>query len=115
MLGDTPQRIVSDTSQKLAIRFGGTVRKYEEKGKVDSLQVIPLVIAAWFRYIKGIDDNGNEMKLSPDPMLEYMASELEGAKFGEALSSDAEAKVREILTNKELFGTDLVAAGMADR
>ena len=30
---DTPQRIAMDTSQKLAIRFGETIKKYVQAGK----------------------------------------------------------------------------------
>ena len=35
-----------------------------------NLKYIPLVIAGWCRYLMGIDDNGNEMELSPDPLLD---------------------------------------------
>lgn len=49
---DTPQRIATDTSQKLAIRFGNTIRAYEADAKLDvqSLRYIPFVLAAWCRY-----------------------------------------------------------------
>ena len=44
---DTPQRIATDTSQKLAIRFGETVKAYaaSETLNVASLKLIPLVFA----------------------------------------------------------------------
>lgn len=43
---DTPQRIASDTSQKLAIRFGETIRKYISRGlDTDNLVLTPLVLA----------------------------------------------------------------------
>ena len=50
---DSPQRIVTDTSQKLPIRFGETIKAYEASGtlQVDSLTLIPLVLAGWCRYL----------------------------------------------------------------
>lgn len=48
-----------DTSQKLAIRFGETIRKYIARGlDTSNLVLIPLILAAYARYLKGIDDNG---------------------------------------------------------
>ena len=56
---DAPQRIATDTSQKLAIRFGETIKAYEARGLDKSnLILIPLVLAGYARYLKGIDDNG---------------------------------------------------------
>ena len=65
---DTPQRIATDTSQKLAIRFGETIKAYEASKELHTydLTLIPLVFAGWLRYLMGIDDNGNPFTLSPD-------------------------------------------------
>ena len=50
---DAPQRIATDTSQKLAIRFGETIKAYEERGLDKSnLVLIPLVLAGYARYLK---------------------------------------------------------------
>ena len=64
---DTPQRIATDTSQKISIRFGETIKSYYERKDMDvsELIYIPIVIAGWCRYLLGIDDEGNEMILSP--------------------------------------------------
>lgn len=66
-LPDTPQRIATDTSQKLPIRFGETIRAYgaDEGLKVEDLQVIPLVYAGWLRYLMAVDDKGAPFALSP--------------------------------------------------
>ena len=41
---DAPQRIATDTSQKLSIRFGETIKAYQAKGlDMDELVLIPLV------------------------------------------------------------------------
>lgn len=68
---DTPQRIATDTSQKLAVRFGETIKAYaaDENLKVDDLQMIPLVFAGWMRYLMAVDDEGKHFELSPDPLL----------------------------------------------
>jgi fructuronate reductase len=57
---DTPQRIATDTSQKIPIRLGETIKAYIARDDLDvkGLVGIPLVIAAWFRYLLGIDDEG---------------------------------------------------------
>ena len=111
-LPDTPQRIATDTSQKLAIRFGETIKAYAEKGTSGELKLIPLVIAAWLRYLTGIDDNGETMELSADPMLEEMQKTVRPEWYGNSCDAD---KVRAVLTNSALFGTDLVKAGLADK
>lgn len=69
---DTPQRIATDTSQKLAIRFGETIRAYaaSPERSVSELKRIPLVFAGWLRYLMAVDDEGNAFTLSPDPLLD---------------------------------------------
>ena len=62
---DAPQRIATDTSQKLSIRFGETIKKYIDRGLDKSnLVFIPLVLAGYARYLKALDDN-----VKPEPML----------------------------------------------
>ena len=52
---DAPQRIATDTSQKLPIRFGETIKAYQAKGlNMDDLVLLPLVLAGYARYIRGI-------------------------------------------------------------
>lgn len=112
---DTPQRIATDTSQKLKIRFGNTIKAYADKPDLEpaSLQYIPLAIAGWCRYLMGIDDSGNEMTLSPDPMLETLKPYLAGIKLGD--SESVGDKLRPILTNKTLFGLDLYEVGLGEK
>ena len=57
-LPDSPQRIATDTSQKLSIRFGETIKAYEASPDLhtEDLKLIPLVYAGWLRYLMGIDD-----------------------------------------------------------
>lgn len=112
---DTPQRIVTDTSQKLAIRFGQTIKAYEQRPDLDprDLKVIPLVIAGWCRYLMGVDDEGNEMPLSPDPMIEILKPYLLDIKLGDPQS--AEGKLTPIFSNSDLLGVDLYKVGLGER
>ncbi|MFR5797140.1 MAG: hypothetical protein ACLUI3_17435, partial [Christensenellales bacterium] len=81
---DTPQRIATDTSQKLAIRFGNTIRAYEADAKLDvqSLRYIPFVLAAWCRYLLAVDDNGQPFQPSADPMLAVVQAHVAGITLG---------------------------------
>ena len=58
-IGDTPQRIATDTSQKITVRFGNTIKKYaaSETLSVKDLKMIAFVIAAWCRYLMAVDDS----------------------------------------------------------
>ncbi|MDR2178506.1 MAG: mannitol dehydrogenase family protein [Treponema sp.] len=112
---DTPQRIATDTSQKLGIRFGETLKLYAARDDLDiqKLTLIPLVIAAWCRYLLGLDDEGNTFTPSPDPLLAGLRSELSGVKLGEPAT--AAGKLRNILSNSKIFALDLYKAGLGER
>ena len=66
---DAPQRIATDTSQKLAIRFGETIKAYEARG----LDKSNLILIRWCWQLRplpeGIDDNGQAFEPSTDPLL----------------------------------------------
>ena len=111
---DTPQRIATDTSQKLAIRFGETIKAYMASDKLDvkNLKRIPLVFAGWLRYLMGINDKGEKFELSPDPMLPTLCAVMEQVKLGE--SFDAEKILKPVLSDEKIFGVDLYKAGLAD-
>jgi fructuronate reductase len=112
---DTPQRIATDTSQKISIRFGETIKAYleEDNLNVESLTAIPLAIAGWLRYLLGVDDKGNPMEISSDPMLLELKEQLKDIKFGETES--VKDGLNGILSSHILFGTDLVKAGLSGK
>jgi fructuronate reductase len=112
---DTPQRIVMDTSKKMHVRFGETLKSYMSRPEldVDALIGIPLTLAGWLRYLLALDDEGKEMAVSPDPMLEQLQSSLEGIRFGSPeMVAD---KLRPLLSNPVFFGVDLYEAGIAGK
>ena len=99
---DTPQRIATDTSQKLPIRFGETIRSYMASGRgTDDLRMIPLVFAGWLRYLTAVDDNGDEFEPSPDPLLEKVSRYVKD--------------IEPLLRDSTIFGVDLYEASLADR
>ena len=103
---DSPKRIATDTSQKIPIRYGETLKSYAKNGlDASSLIGIPLTIAAWIRYLMGIDDNGNPMEISPDPMLEELQKHIKNIKFKEP--ENLGNNLKPILSNKTIFAVDL--------
>ena len=115
---DTPQRIACDTSQKLPIRFGETIKAYikaDDKDVMD-LKLIPLVFAGWLRYLMGVNDEGERFELSPDPLLDQVCPYVASFTLGEPVSKEeAEAKLKELLEDDKIFGVNLFEAGLADR
>ncbi len=113
---DTPQRIACDTSQKLPIRFGETIKAYDasDKFSVSDLKKIPLVHAGWLRYLMAIDDEGKEFELSPDPMLDKATAFVKGISLGETDSAKVKAQVLPLLKDATIFGVDLEKVGLAD-
>lgn len=112
---DTPQRIVTDTSQKIGIRFGETIKAYRDREDLDpaSLTYIPLTIAGWCRYLLGLDDKGQVMPLSPDPMLNVLKSHLSRVRLGD--TGTVGDSLKPILVNKNIFGLNLYEVGLGEK
>ncbi len=112
---DTPQRIACDTSQKIPFRFGETIKLYHSNPELEigKLTYIPLVIAGWCRYLIGIDDLGNDMELSPDPLLPELTSYFQEVNLGQQDSvGDC---LKPLLSNARIFGIDLYYAGLGEK
>ena len=113
-LGDTSQRIATDISQMVGIRFGETIRRYvTSRGTASLLIGIPLAIAGWLRYLLALDDMGTPMELAPDPMLPLLQDALRTVVFGDP--SSVRSQLRPILQNTQLFGMDLYEAGIGEK
>lgn len=110
---DTPQRIATDTSQKVGIRFGETIKSYVRREDLDpaALTAIPLAIAVWCRYLVGVNDEGNSFELSPDPLLESLQGHLREVSLG----ASHVPGVRHILEDTRLFGVQLYDIGLGEK
>lgn len=113
-LPDAPQRIATDTSQKLSVRFGETIKAYKKSETLhtDELKLIPLVFAGWLRYLMGIDDAGNSFTPSSDPLLAEVQPYVADYELTSA-TKDLD-KLNPLLSNEKIFGVNLVELGMAD-
>lgn len=111
---DSPQRIATDTSQKLSVRFGQTVKEYIRRGlPTETLVAVPLVYAGWCRYLLAVDDDGSRFTPSSDPLYEECASKLSGISLGD--SRDFSDELRPILSNTSIFGYDVTETPLFPR
>ena len=104
----------TDTSQKVGIRFGETIKSYVAEGRdLNTLVSIPLAIAGWLRYLLAIDDNGNAFEVSADPLKDELQAKLSGIEFGkpETVTDQLDG----ILSNASIFGSDLTKTVLADK
>ena len=110
---DTPQRIAVDTSQMVGIRFGETIKEFVRRdGNASCQKGIPLAIAGWLRYLKGVTDSLEPFELSPDPMNEELQEQL--ASIDVCDPSSLKDQLRPILSNARIFGSDLYQAGIGE-
>ncbi len=111
---DTPQRIATDTSQKLSIRFGETIKAYcaSAEREASELKLIPLVLAGWLRYLIGVNDAGEPFELSSDPLLPAMKERMAGMELGKPFDKE---QLRPVLSDVTIFGVDLYECGLADK
>ncbi len=108
---DAPQRIAMDTSQKLPIRFGETIKKYIARGlDMSNLILIPLVLAGYARYLKGVKDDGTPFEPSPDPLLESLQAIVAPLEVGK--TDQDYSCLRQFYRRKDIFGVDLYEAGL---
>ena len=111
---DAPQRIASDTSQKIPIRFGETIKKYIARGlDKDNLVLIPLALAGWARYLKGIKDDGTPFEPSPDPLLAEMQAIVAPLEVGKP--DQDYSCLKKLYSRKDIFAVDLYEAGLGER
>src|SRR5690606_41368902 len=85
-------------SQKLPQRLLGSVRaRLSAGGRIDRLA---LAVAAWIRYVGGIDEKGAVIDVR-DPLAGALAAALEAA------GTDPANKVRAVLAFDSIFDSDL--------
>ena len=92
-------QIAMDGSQKLPQRLLGTTRDALAGGRVP--EGVCLAVAAWMRYVGGVDENGDPIDVR-DPLAERLKAASDGAV-------GPEQKVAALLAFEEVFGGDLPA------
>ena len=111
---DAPQRIAMDTSQKLPIRFGETLKKYIARGLDKSnLVLIPLTLAGYARYLKGLKDDLTTFEPSPDPMLAELQAIVAPLEIGKP--DQDWSPLKKLYSRKDVFGLDLYEAGLGEQ
>lgn len=112
---DTPQRISCDTSQKIPIRYGETIKAYLNSDILDvkSLVFIPLTLAGWCRYLMAVDDFGKPFSPADDPELPRLTALLKKASLTE--KNNVHELLFPVLSDAKLFGVDLYAAGIGEK
>ena len=111
---DAPQRIAMDTSQKLPIRFGETIKKYVARGlDMSNLVLIPLTLAGYARYLKGIKDDGTAFEPSPDPMLAELQAIVAPLEIGKA--DQDWSPLKSLYSRSDVFGLNLYEAGLGEQ
>lgn len=109
---DAPQRIATDTSQKVGIRFGETIKSYIAEGRdLNTLVSIPLALAGWLRYLLAVDDEGKAFEVSADPLKDDLQARLAGIEVGKP--GTYQGQLQGILSNASIFGVDLTATPLA--
>lgn len=92
-------QIAMDGSQKLPQRILGTIRDTLAAGR--EAPGLCLVVAAWMRYVGGVDEAGRPIDVR-DPLADRLRASSDGAV-------NAAGKVAALLSIEEVFGTDLPA------
>ncbi|MBR2571363.1 MAG: mannitol dehydrogenase family protein [Clostridia bacterium] len=109
-LSDTASRVATDTSLKLPVRFGETIRYYADGCGVQDLKAVPFVLAAYLRYLMGLDDDLRAFEPSPDPQLETLREKLNDARFGADYSQ--RGIIQPLMRDESLWGVDLSKTGL---
>jgi fructuronate reductase len=111
---DAPQRIAMDTSQKLPIRFGETIKKYVSRGlDMQNLVLIPLTLAGYARYLKGLKDDLTPFEPSPDPMLQELQAIVAPLEVGR--QEQDYSCLKQLYSRSDVFGLDLYEAGLGEQ
>ena len=79
------------------------------------LLAISLALAGWLHYLLGVDDNGNVMQVSPDPMLSELRAALQSVRLGVTESADAVIDSKGLAENVTVMFKKLLSGSGAAR
>ena len=98
----------------LPIRFGETLKKYVARGLDKSnLVLIPLTLAGYARYLKGLKDDLTTFEPSPDPMLAELQAIVAPLEIGKP--DQDWSCLKTLYSRKDVFGLDLYEAGLGEQ
>jgi fructuronate reductase len=92
-------QIAMDGSQKLPQRLLETLR--EQLRGNGNIEIICLAVAAWIRYVSGVDEKGNAIEVS-DPLAAKLR------EITDANAGNPAATVKAVVSLSQVFGTDLI-------
>ena len=75
--------------------------------------LIPLALAGWARYLKGIKDDGTPFDPSPDPLLAEVQAIVAPLEIGKP--DQDYSCLKELYSRKDIFAVDLYEAGLGER
>ena len=111
---DAPQRISTDTSQKLPIRFGETIKKYVARGlDMNNLVLIPLTLAGYARFLKALDDNLQPFSPSSDPKLDELMAIVAPLEIGKP--EQDWSPLKQLFSRADIFAVDLYKVGLGEK
>jgi fructuronate reductase len=99
-------QIAMDGSQKVPQRWLNSLRKLIESNQ--DTQIYAFALAAWIRYVKGVDENGEVIKISDPQALTFAA-------LWQEHGADMDRLVREFFSLEGIFGRDLARNEQAQR
>lgn len=92
-------QIAMDGSQKLPQRLLETLR--EQLAGNGHIDILCLAVAAWIRYVSGVDEQGKAIEVS-DPLTQELRAACDANKGNPA------AMVRAVVSIQKVFGSDLI-------
>ncbi|ELY4600672.1 fructuronate reductase [Cronobacter malonaticus] len=92
-------QIAMDGSQKLPQRWLDSLRWHQAHDSAAPL--LTLGVAGWMRYVSGVDEQGNAIEVC-DPLLNVIQDAVR-------TSEEGDARVKALLSIREIFGDDLPA------
>ncbi len=75
--------------------------------------LIPLTLAGYARYLKGIKDDGTPFEPSPDPLLSELQAIVAPLELGKA--DQDWSCLRSLYSRADVFGLDLYEAGLGEQ
>ena len=100
-----PNPFMPDAPQRIAYIARGLDKS--------NLVLIPLTLAGYARYLKGIKDDGTAFEPSPDPMLAELQAIVAPLEVGKA--DQDYSCLKQLYSRKDVFGLDLYEAGLGEQ